>query len=89
MGTTAVKLSRPALMRFAKFVGGGLVLGWVGFMGLRLLFHVSLSPYPAVFGPTVFVFIFVMCINIHHYFIDNVIWRRDNEDVRKYLFAPR
>ena len=37
----------------------------------------------------VFVFIFVMWINIHHYFIDNVIWRRDNEDVRKYLFAPR
>jgi hypothetical protein len=30
-----------------------------------------------------------MWINIHHYFIDNVIWRRDNEDVRKYLFAPR
>ena len=89
MGTTAVRLSRAALMRFAKFVGGGLVLGWVGFMGLPLLFHASLSPDPALFGPAVFVFIFVMWINIHHYFIDNVIWRRDNEDVRKYLFAPR
>ena len=89
MGTTAVRLSRPALMRFAKFVGGGLVLGWVGFMGLPLLFQASLSPDPALFGPAVFVFIFVMWINIHHYFIDNVIWRRDNEDVRKYLFAPR
>jgi len=84
-----VTLSRPALVRFAKFVGWGLVLGWVGFTGLPLLFHASLSPDPALFGPAVFVFIVVMWINIHHYFIDNVIWRRDNEDVRKYLFAPR
>ena len=67
----------------------GSVLGWIGFTGLPLLFHASLSPDPALFGPAVFVFIFVMWINIHHYFIDNVIWRRDNEDVRKYLFAPR
>ena len=56
---------------------------------MPLLFHASLSPDPTLFGPAVFVFIFVMWINIHHYFIDNVIWRRDNEDVRKYLFAPR
>jgi hypothetical protein len=76
-------------MRFVKFVGMGMVLGWLGFTGLPILFHASLSPDPQLWGPTVFVFIFVMWINIHHYFIDNVIWRRDNEDVRKYLFAPR
>jgi hypothetical protein len=89
MGTASVKRSRPPMLRFAKFVGWGLVLGWVGFTGLPLLFHISLSPDPSLFGPSVFVFVFVMWINIHHYFIDNVIWRRDNEDVRKYLFAPR
>jgi hypothetical protein len=79
----------PVKTRFVKFVGMGVVLGWLGFSGLPLLFHASLSPDPQLWGPTVFVFIFVMWINIHHYFIDNVIWRRDNEDVRKYLFAPR
>ncbi len=84
-----LKLPRPALVSFAKFVGWGVVLGWIGFLGLPSLFHASFSPDPAVFGPAVFVFIFVIWINIHHYFIDNVIWRRDNEDVRKYLFAPR
>lgn len=89
MGTPAAKLPRPALWRFAKFVVWGLILGWIGFMGLPFLFHASLSPDQSLFGPSVFVFIFVMWINIHHYFIDNVIWRRDNEDVRKYLFAPR
>ena len=84
-----VRRSRPVALRFAKFVGLGVVLGWFGFVGLPMLFHASLTPDPAAFGPSVFVFIFVLWINIHHYFIDNVIWRRDNEDVRKYLFAPR
>jgi hypothetical protein len=88
-GMPGMTLAGPALWRFAKFVIAGVVLGWVGFIGLPLVFHASLSPDPSMFGPSVFVFIFVMWINIHHYFIDNVIWRRDNEDVRKYLFAPR
>lgn len=90
-GTAAdgATLPRAALLGFAKFVGWSVVLGWVGFVGLPSLFHAGFSPDPALFGPAVFLFIFVMWINIHHYFIDNVIWRRDNEDVRKYLFAPR
>jgi hypothetical protein len=81
--------SRPVVQRFAKFVVGGMVLGWIGFVALPILFDISLMPDQKMWGPSVFVFIFVMWINIHHYFIDNVIWRRDNEDVRKYLFAPR
>lgn len=89
MGTPASKLSRPALVRFAKFVGWGVVLGWVGFMGLPSLFHASLSPDPALFGPAVFVFIFVMWINIHHYFIDNAMWRKENPHTLKQLFAHR
>ncbi len=63
--------------------------GGSGSSACRLLFHAGLSPDPVLFGSSVFVFIFVLWINIHHYFIDNVIWRRDNEDVRRYLFAPR
>jgi hypothetical protein len=87
--TTPALPSRPIAIRFAKFVATAIVLGWVGFIGLPVAFEIGLSPDPAVWGPSVFVFIFMMWINIHHYFIDNVIWRRDNEDVRKYLFAPR
>ena len=81
--------SRSVVRRFAKFVAGGIVLGWVGFVVLPILFDIGLMPDQKMWGPSVFVFISVMWINIHHYFIDNVIWRRDNEDVRKYLFAPR
>lgn len=35
---------------------------------------------PFMFGITIF-------INIHHYFIDHAIWRKDNETIRKYLFS--
>lgn len=41
-----------------------------------------------LYGPTIAMFYFVIFLNIHHYFIDNVIWRKDNEEIKKYLFAP-
>jgi hypothetical protein len=33
------------------------------------------------------VFLFYIFINVHHYFLDNVMWRRGNPDVQKHLFA--
>lgn len=46
-----------------------------------------LIPYDQkVFGPELFMFCFITFINIHHYFIDNVIWRRDNPTLKRYLF---
>ncbi len=39
-------------------------------------------------GPTPFMAAFLLFINIHHYFIDNVIWRSDNPTVREHLFHP-
>lgn len=30
----------------------------------------------------------LLFINIHHYFIDNVIWRATNPDVKQFLFTP-
>ncbi|MQZ55976.1 hypothetical protein [Acinetobacter junii] len=35
--------------------------------------------------PHLFLISFVLFINIHHYFIDSVIWKGSNPDVRKYL----
>lgn len=37
-------------------------------------------------GPTPILAAALLFINIHHYFIDNVIWRSDNATVRTYLF---
>lgn len=36
-------------------------------------------------GPGVWYFAFALFINLHHYFIDNVIWRGDNEMLKTYL----
>ncbi len=42
-----------------------------------------------LYGPTVVMFYFVIFLNIHHYFIDNVIWKKNNEEMQKYLFQNR
>jgi len=41
---------------------------------------------PTVVGPTFIYFSCLVFINVHHYFIDNVIWRGSNEEMRQYLF---
>ena len=38
-------------------------------------------------GTSPFLVGFLLFINIHHYFIDNVIWKSSNEELRQYLFA--
>ena len=38
-------------------------------------------------GATPFYAVFAVFLNVHHYFIDNVMWRSDNEELRKYLFT--
>jgi hypothetical protein len=40
------------------------------------------------FGAEPFMALFLLFINIHHYFIDNVIWKSNNETVKKFLFQP-
>ena len=40
-----------------------------------------------VYGATLYLFFFTVFVNIHHFFIDNVIWRRDNPKVREFLYA--
>jgi hypothetical protein len=72
---------------FALFVGIGVVLGFLGFMGVPRSLD-ALLPYDKhVFGGGLFVFSFYIFINIHHYFLDNVMWRRGNPDVQQYIFA--
>ena len=81
--------SRAVMVRLATFSAFGLALGFAGFVLIPALLEVGLAPDAALWGPTVFSFMCVAWINLHHYFIDNVIWRRDNTDVRRFLFATR
>lgn len=68
------------------YFAGSVVLGALSFKIIPEFidsFKVSnLGATPAVFFATIF-------INVHHYFIDNVLWRGDNEQMRAYLFGRR
>jgi hypothetical protein len=71
----------------ALFVASGLLIGYLGFWGLPQFLD-KFVPYDKTeFGGTMFLFVFWIFINVHHYFLDNVMWRRENPDTRKYLFS--
>ncbi|MEX1317921.1 MAG: hypothetical protein AB1Z22_12465, partial [Synechococcaceae cyanobacterium] len=63
-------------------------LGYLGFWTLPgwLDTHVDLPQQ--LFGHSLFLFSFWIFINIHHYFMDSVMWRRENHEVAQYLFNP-
>lgn len=71
-----------------KSLGYAALLGFSGMLffiwGPKLLDQ-HFAYNEAVFGPQIFMFLFLTFINIHHYFIDNVIWKRDNPSIRQYL----
>jgi hypothetical protein len=73
--------------RMAFFVAVGGILGFLGFWGIPMLLDAYVPYDTATFGGTLFVFMFWVFINVHHYFLDNVMWRRENPDTRRYLFG--
>lgn len=76
-----------AVPKVVLFSLSGIALGFTGFWLLPAIGD-TLIPYDkAVFGSTALLFAAWIFINIHHYFIDNVIWRRDNPDAKAYLFS--
>ena len=79
--------SSTTLWRFVRFVAVGVALGYLGFWAIPQFLDSTISYNQTVFGGTMFMFIFWIFINIHHYFIDNVIWRRENPDTRRFLFG--
>ena len=85
MGEVAVRLGVLAL--------SALALGWFLFRGAPAVLdgalasqHVRAGATDAL-GKTPFFAAFFVVVNIHHYFMDYVIWRRDNPDTR-YLREP-
>jgi hypothetical protein len=73
--------------RFLSFIFTGIILGYLGFWVLPEFFDSHVTYATSFFGNHMFLFMFWIFINIHHYFIDNVIWRSDNPDVKAHLFS--
>lgn len=69
------------------FALSAVLLGYLGFQWLPALADGSLSYDNAALGSTFFGFAALIFINVHHYFIDNVIWRRENPESQAHLFA--
>ncbi|WP_339352590.1 hypothetical protein [Acinetobacter beijerinckii] len=64
--------------------GGAFILGALFFEFIpNLLDSVFLVDHNIT--PHLFLISFILFINIHHYFIDSVIWKGSNPDVREYL----
>ncbi len=74
--------------RLFLFLGMGFLLGMLGFYFAPFLLEEIVTYNEAVFGTSLFLFIFWTFINIQHYFMDNAIWRKENQDVQQYLFTP-
>jgi hypothetical protein len=80
---------RQATQRFAGFLARGLVLGVLGFWVLPYLLSRYMPYDRALYGEHLYFFLFLIFINIHHYFIDNAMWRKENPYTLKHLFAHR
>jgi hypothetical protein len=73
-------------LNMALFVLLGVILGALGFWAIPIFLQVAVAYDADIFGASMFMFMFFIFINVHHYFLDNVMWRRENPDVRRYLF---
>jgi len=74
-------------VRLATFIGVGALLGAAAFVLIPRYLDEVLAYDKALYGTTLASFVILIFINIHHYFLDNVMWRKDNPDVGRHLFA--
>ena len=79
-----VRSTVAGLVRFI-FIGG--LIGAAGFWIIPYIMDFVTAYDRTIFGATLFFFIGWTFINIHHYFIDAVIWRHENAETRRFMFA--
>lgn len=72
--------------RIAIFAAIGFGLGYMAFWRFPEWLDANVSYNKEIFGPSAFFYISWIFINIHHYFIDSIMWRKGNMDVMQYLF---
>jgi hypothetical protein len=73
-----------ALVRFGIT---GVLLGALLFWALPVALSARFAYRPELFGATLFVFVGWISVNVHHYFMDSVMWRRGNPETSRHLFG--
>lgn len=76
----------PRRRTFGVVVLAGL-MGYLGFWAIPGFLDDALGFDRVALGLTPFMFVAWIFINVHHYFVDNVIWRSENPDTKKFVFA--
>lgn len=82
------EMRKAWVYKFVGFFAWATVLGALSFEIIPNLLDQNFSFDNTALGNSTFLASFLLFINIHHYFIDNVIWKSQNEEIRSYLFAP-
>ncbi len=80
---------RSPFAHMAQFYGLAILLGGVGFWGAPFLLADFLPLENTAFTGYTMLAVFWTFINVHHYLMDNVMWRKGNPDVAKYLFGAK
>jgi hypothetical protein len=83
---TRLRGARNAALRTAATIAGIVLAGWLAFEFLPNAADAGTGTFDA-WGFAFFVTAAMLFINIHHYFIDNVIWRFNDPQVRSYLLG--
>jgi hypothetical protein len=84
---------RPVAVRVGALALSAIGLGWLLFRGAPDFFDSAFVPRAKggvtdALGETPFFAAFFVFVNIHHYFMDHVIWRRENPDTRHLTTRP-
>lgn len=74
-------------LRIIFFIALGIGLGYAGFWAAPGWLGENIPYNKEIFGSSLFYFLAWIFINIHHYMLDTVMWRKGNPDVSQYLFG--
>jgi len=84
------RLERRLRNRAQEFFAYAFVLGILAFNIIPgLIDQAAGHAYPGALPANLIPLLFLIFINVHHYFIDNAIWRRENKDVGEFLMGWR
>lgn len=79
------RFGRPVPLRLLVLAASALGIGWVVFRGGPQWLDAQWSTPGSALGPTPYFAAIFAVVNLHHYFMDAVIWRRDNPETRHLL----
>jgi hypothetical protein len=78
-----------AQARFVTYILSAIVLGVFAFLAAPAALDLYVPYDRTLFGDRLFMLVIWVFINIHHYFIDNAMWRAENPHTTAYLFSHR